>query len=297
MICNPDLHLHSFYSDGADSPARLARRAKAAGIDVMAITDHDGMDGVDEGVAAGKALGIAVVRGVEFSSRYRGSLGDLENISYDMHILGYGMDSSNGPLRDLLAYIKEKRAERNISLRKKFVELGYPMSEEELAAYSENGFVGKISFAKLLVDRGVAKSIDEVFKSEELLRHPEILQIRKYKLAAETAIDVIRNAGGIAVLAHPFEFAVKGAAGSDGGDLRPMIDKLAQMGLAGIECYYPTHSAEQTEYLLGVAKDADLLISRGSDDHGEGVRSIKLMGNYAVSADLSVLQWIEDFIA
>lgn len=297
MIYNPDMHLHSYYSDGADSPAKLVWRAKAAGIDVISITDHDGMDGVEEGVAAGRDLGIGVVRGVEFSCRYSGSFGEWDEV----HILGYGMDPSNEPLRDLLAFIREKRVERNVALREKFVELGYPMSREELMVYSENGFVGKVSFAKLLVERGVARSVDEVFKSEELLRHPEVRKIRKYKLPAEDAITAIKDAGGIAILAHPFEFPARRGERSDGEafrtTLRLLVDKLAETGLVGIECYYPTHSEDQTDYLLGIARDVGLLVSKGSDDHGEGVRRSKLMGKYAVSADLSVLQWIEDFIA
>ncbi len=297
---NPDLHLHTYYSDGKESPATVVQRAKAAGLDVIAITDHDGMGGVEEAVAEGKRLGIQVVRGVEFSAEYAEEVPGFEGAVHYMHILGYGMDPSDPDLSRVLAYIQERREQRNEQLRQAFEELGWPMTMEELKSHSVNGFVGKVSFARVLVERGACRDPYAAFSSKELLAHPKIKAVHRYKISAEEAIRVIAGAGGRAFFAHPFQLSFRPPRQEPEDVYRLRQEKvilaLKKLGLAGIECWYPTHSPEQTAYLLDMAKRLDLLVSKGSDDHGENARPVKKMGNFSTAADLSMLKWVEDYI-
>ncbi len=298
-MTNPDLHLHTYYSDGREAPAVVVQRAKKAGHDVIAITDHDGMDGVEEAVEEGKRLGIHVVRGVEFSAEHADPVPGFEGCSHFMHILGYGMDPENPDLKKALHYIQVRRETRNEKLRQVFTDMGYPMTMEQLKAHSINGFVGKVSFARLLTDMGASRDPWEAFRSPELLSHPRIKAVHRYKISAAEAIRVINAAGGRAFFAHPFQLSFRPPREETDEVYRrrqrAVILALRDLGMAGIECWYPTHTPEQTAYLLAMAKEFGMLASRGSDDHGENARPIKKMGNFAVEADLSMLQWVEDY--
>ena len=297
---NPDLHLHTYYSDGKESPAVVVQRAKRMGIDVMAITDHDGMGGVEEAVEEGKRLGVKVVRGVEFSAEYAQDVPGFEGCTHYMHILGYGMDPSDPELKRILDFIQERRVWRNEQLRQVFEELGWPMTMEELKAHSINGFVGKVSFARVLMERGACADPYAAFRDRNLLAHPKIKAVHRYKISAEEAIRVINGAGGRAFFAHPFQLSFRPAREESGETYRKrqeaVISALKDLGMAGIECWYPTHTPEQTAFLLDLAKRLDMLVSKGSDDHGENARPVKKMGNFSTEADLSMLQWVEEYL-
>lgn len=297
---NPDLHLHTYYSDGRESPSVVVQRAKRAGLDVIAITDHDGMGGVEEAVEEGRCLGVKVVRGVEFSAEYAADVPGFEGCTHYMHILGYGMEPQDPDLRSVLDYIQERRVWRNERLRQVFEELGYPMTMEELKAHSINGFVGKVSFARVLVERGVCRDPYEAFRSKELLAHPKIKAVHRYKISAEEAIRTIVRAGGKAFFAHPFQLSFRPPREEPEAVYRQrqraVILALKELGMAGIECWYPTHTPEQTAYLLGLAERLGMLVSKGSDDHGENARPVKKMGNFQAECDLSMLKWVEEYL-
>ena len=297
---NLDLHLHTYYSDGKESPAVVVQRAKAAGLDVIAVTDHDGMGGVEEAVAEGKRLGVQVVRGVEFSAEYTADVPGFEGDTHYMHILGYGMDPSDPELRSVLDYIQERRVWRNEQLRQVFEKLGFPMTMEELKAHSINGFVGKVSFARVLAERGVCPDPHAAFLDKNLLAHPKIKAVHRYKISAEEALRVINKAGGKAFFAHPFQLSFRPAREESEEVYRrrqeAVISALKAIGLAGIECWYPTHTPEQTAYLLGLAERLGMLVSKGSDDHGENARPVKKMGNFSTEADVSMLKWVEEYL-
>ena len=299
-MVNPDLHLHTYYSDGKESPAVVVQRAKKAGLDVIAITDHDGMGGVEEAVEEGKRVGVQVVRGVEFSAEYAADVLGFEGYTHFMHILGYGMDPADPDLVRVLKYIQERREQRNEKMRQVFGELGYPMTMEELKSHSVNGFVGKVSFARVLVERGVCQDPYAAFSSKELLAHPKIKAVHRYKISAEEAIRTIVQAGGKAFFAHPFQLSFRPPRPESDSVYRlrqeSVIRALKDLGLAGIECWYPTHTPEQTAWLLDLAARLDMLVSRGSDDHGENARPVKKMGNFSTEADLSMLKWVEEYL-
>ena len=299
-MVNPDLHVHTYYSDGKEAPAVVVQRAKAKGIDVLAITDHDGMGGVAEAMEEGRRIGVRVIPGVEFSAEYAEEVPGVDPCTHYMHILGYGMDPENPELKRVLDYILERREWRNEAMRQVFEELGYPMTMEELKAQSVNGFVGKVSFARLLVKEGYCETVVDAFDDDKMLSHPRIKAIHRYKIPAAEAIRVINEAGGRAFFAHPFQLSFKPPRREEPEVYRKrqeaVITALRDLGMAGIECWYPTHTPEQTEFLLDMAQRLGMLTSRGSDDHGENARPVKRMGNFSVDADLSMLQWAEEYL-
>lgn len=273
-----DLHLHSWYSDGSLSPERLIQEAKRRGMGAVALTDHDGTFGIQEALVAGKECGVAVVAGVELSSF-------LKTSDCTMHILGYGIHWKQEDLQRRMEEIRGQRRERNERLLRVLNELGFALSAEEMQLYPGQDYIGKPNIARALVNRGYAKSVEEVFASPQMLAAPQVRAIHRQKIAAEEAIRLIHGAGGAAILAHPMKvfyngrpqvrsFAFDSAThGTYRERLEEILQKLITLGLDGMECFYHNHRREETEYLLQLAWDNDLLITAGSDYHGPGMRS------------------------
>jgi len=273
-----DLHLHSYYSDGAESPETVVRRACEMGYEVIALTDHDGCLGVPEAVSAGKKLGIKVIPGIEMSAEYQGN-----NF---MHILGYGIDINNEALQKALKDMMDARSARNEGIREVFKSRGIDISNDELKLETPNGFIGKVSFARILLKRGLVSNVSEAFQSEAYLACPEIKAIRKKKFAAEDCIELIHGAGGKVFFAHPFQLSYIGWENDSHAvyqeHLARIIGEFKELGLDGIEVCYPTHSVEDCRFLLELAERYQLLVSRGSDDHGKGIRFLKEMSTFSV---------------
>ena len=291
-----DLHLHSFYSDGVSSPEVMIGRAKEFGYAACALTDHDGIDGVDRALAEGKRLGIRVIPGIELSSEFEAQLGSFETNRYFMHILGYGIDIHNKELNEALEDLMHRRFLRNEKVRKALKELGVEISLEELQSQTPQGFVGKPSFARVMIARGQYRDVAEAFRDPEFLAHPSIRAIRKEKISAELAIKLIKGAGGMAFFAHPYQlsYIVNGEYDSDEiyeKKLELVVGELAKKGMKGIEAGYPTHNKHEAEFALKLAEENGLLVSRGSDDHGKGARKIKEMGPFSYEIDPENYAW------
>lgn len=302
MKVKTDLHMHSWYSDGTESPARLVERAKALGYETIALTDHDGAEGVEEAVSAGKAAGIKVISGIEFSASYQ--MPDPEGRvpgfrRYRMHILGYGIDISNTALKKALEQINENRVERNEELRAWFAEKGINISIEELEAASPSGFVGKLSFAKVLIERGLYEDVPAAFLNKEYMAAPEVKEMHVEEIDAVRAMELINGAGGISFIAHPYQIEYPGyksdSSGSYKVNQKAVIAALAAEGLNGIEAYYSTHSKAQAAAAQELADCLGLLVSRGSDDHGEGIRPVKKMSVFAAEPEEYRLAWTKNF--
>lgn len=294
-----DLHLHSFFSDGSQSPEEMVQRAHGFGYSYCAVTDHDGTGGVERALAEGKRLGIKVIRGIEFSSDFTAALPGFPRNRYYMHILGYDFDPQNKALCEALEHIRHRRFVRNEELRAAFAARGIEISLEELDAYTPNDFIGKPSFARVLISRGLVGSIDEAFSDERYLGAPEIRAIRKDKISAELAIELIRDAGGMTFFAHPYQLSYRSQGDNDSEDiyrlkLSLVVAELAKLGMRGIEACYPTHSPDERDFALQLAKANGLLVSRGSDDHGLGVRPVKKMGDFIAEIDPSLLAWVTE---
>lgn len=249
-----DLHTHSTASDGQYAPAELAELAKRRGIRVLALTDHDSLEGLEEALEAGRALGLTVLRGVELGAReYR-----------NLHILGYGFSAAAPVLGELCAWMKRGRDERKFRIVDYLREKGVPVTLEEVEEIAGGDIIARPHFAQAMVRRGYVQSVQEAF--ERYLDTPDYARIERPKPAARACVETIRAAGGRAALAHPYQLKL------EDGDLDALVGELAGYGLDAIECFYPRHTPEQTVFYLRLAEKYRLRVTGGSDFHGEKVK-------------------------
>jgi predicted metal-dependent phosphoesterase TrpH len=258
-----DLHTHSSASDGTDSPAQLVAKAHAAGLAAVAITDHDTLSGLDEGQQAGRDLGIEVVRGCEISTGTE--LGEL-------HILGLWLPQNPQPLLDRLCWLREKRAERNMGIVQKLQDLGYDISMEEVLAAARGESVGRPHIAEVLLRKGFAKDVRQVFR--EFLGSRGKAYLPKTVLEPEESVSLLASAGATVCLAHPLLWR------APAGWLDTMVARLKDYGLSAIEAYHSEHSEADIRTCLALAKRFNLGVSGGSDYHGSNKPTIRLGQGY-----------------
>jgi len=271
-----DLHLHTYYSDGTMSPEELVVLALNNKVETIAITDHDGMGGLAEGMEAGKRLGVHVIPGIELSTE------DEEGIY--MHILGYCFDWDNEALKNEVESIRRKRVERNEKLLAALREIGCKLTKDDLQFREGQDYVGKPTFALALMRKGYVSSPKEAFKDGRFMRSDVVRSVHREKISAKKAIELILGAGGIPVLAHPMKIShlTKGEGEDFFDRLDQQLTKLKSWGLAGMECYYSSHLSQDRSRLVHMAKKHQLIITGGSDFHGtEFDRSITI-GGFAV---------------
>lgn len=257
-----DFHIHTRYSDGQAWPAEIVRAAKALGYRKIAVTDHDGIDGLPEALSEGKKVGLEVIPGMELAVATPSSV--------ELHILGYGMDLHSEKLKAAMKQLSENRVNRNIRLIAALQDMGYEIDEAELKKLQPNDYIGKPVIARALIEKGYASDISEVFQSKKLLGSEKALAIKKKKPSAADAVHLIRDAGGLAVLAHPIQAKRIGTPGSEAfyEEIEKIIVELAAEGLGGLECFHPDQDAEQSRRFVKMAQEHALCISRGSDFHG-----------------------------
>jgi 3',5'-nucleoside bisphosphate phosphatase len=249
---NIDLHIHSTYSDGSMSPTEVVGAAHRLGLAAISLTDHDTIDGIEEAMHVGADLGVEVVPGLELSVTYdEGSV----------HLLGYFFDRADKRLLEELGRLQEGRKTRNTAILARLNELGIAITERELAITSGHGQSGRPHIASLLVQKGVVGNMDEAF-CRYLARGGKAYQPR-YVLKAGEAMNIIKDAGGLSVLAHPQQLEKAGK------NLSAVIERLRGLGLDGIEAFYPTHSHSFRKRLMAIARRLDLVVSGGSDYHGD----------------------------
>lgn len=253
-----DLHVHSTFSDGTKTPSELVLYAKQKGVAAIAITDHDTVDGVQEGINKGCQEGIEVIPGVELSVEY-----DIE-----IHILGLGIDYKSPKLLSKLRYLKNERNIRNHKIIEKLNEIGVEITHEEARGYASEDVIGRPHIAMALINKGYAKNFHEVF--EKYLGYGKVAYVKRGLLPADKSIQMIKDAGGIPILAHP------GLMKKPPQETEKVIIELMKMGLEGIEVYHSDHNQETTKLLQTLAKKHNLLISGGSDYHGENKDVIDL---------------------
>ena len=257
-----DYHIHTHYSDGTMSPVEVVRQYNDEEYDIISITDHDGIDGLNEAMIAGEALKIQVVAGVELSTEQDG---------IELHILGYNFDPENEALRAKLKELREFRHERNKALIEKLTELGYPVNLEELEKQSKGKYVGKPNIARALVKAGYIAAVSDAWTPGKLFNAPEVKGIRKEKMKTEDAIKLLQQAGGMAVLAHPGKIKGLGERDSEEywNNLDQLIRTLKNAGLKGMECVYPSHTEEEKWKFVQLASKYHLHVTEGSDFHGD----------------------------
>lgn len=257
-----DLHIHTYYSDGQASPSSIVKKAAVMGYSVIAITDHDGTGGVKEALAEGKEEGLVVIPGIELATELEAGIG--------LHILGYDMDTDDHGFRNIVSDLAKRRHSRNEKLIGVLRDMGYDIYLDELEKKQPGGFVGKPVIARALAEKGYVKDYREAFEDGYFLESFKAKTVKKEKLSAEQAIDVINRAGGFAVLAHPIQTRHIGKPGSEEFlfNMEKIITELKNKGLKGLECYHPDQNSEHTARFIKIAEKYDLLITRGSDFHG-----------------------------
>lgn len=260
-----DLQLHSTASDGSDAPAEVVRRAAAIGLATIALTDHDTMAGLPEAIAAARALQLELIPAVELSS-----LDGRRQID----ILGYGMDPEDARFGGELARLRGGRLGRAWDMVEQLNALGYEVSWERVQELAGGENVGRPHVARAMVEAGVVPTIADAF-TPEFIADGGRCYVERVKISPAQAIARITEAGGIAVVAHP------GRTGLTDDD----IAALAHVGLGGVEAFYPQHDETMTSRFIRLAGQHGLLITGGSDDHGdvnEGRRmgSIRLPDHY-----------------
>ena len=246
-----DLHTHSTASDGSMSPAELVRHAKEKGLSAIALTDHDTVDGVSEALGEGARVGIEVIPGIEISADFKP----------EMHILGY-FPRINGytDIRKELEAIRQGRDARNKKIINKLNELGIDIKLDEVKEVALGDVLGRPHIARVLINKGFVKSIDEAF--DKYLSRDGLAYFKRFELKPEDGIRAIRNAGGLPVLAHPV-FLRKTY-----DEMDKLLAELKGFGLAGIEAVYSENSKDETGNFLRLAIKYDLIVTGGSDFHG-----------------------------
>ncbi len=249
-----DLHAHTTASDGTYAPAELVREAAQRGVRVLAITDHDSVDGVApaQQAAAGHPP-LEIVPGIELNT---------DGPAGEVHVLGYFVEHAAGWLRELLGEFRAERAARIARIAERLAALGCPIEVPEVLALVREGSAGRPHVAQVMVRRGYVASVREAF--DRYLAAGKPAHVPHRKLEARQACEVIRRAGGLAVMAHPVFTP----------DPEAMIRDLAGTGhLDGVECYYAEHTPEQTARFLGLCRELNLVATGGSDFHGPQVRA------------------------
>ena len=255
-----DLHVHTTASDGQYTPAEIISKAKDLGLEMIAITDHDTVDGIAEAKAAALELQVNFIPGIEISTQ------DTQEV----HILGLSIDYKNPQLAETCREYARSRENRAEKICEYLGTKRIKVVLEEIQKIAGDGVIGRPHFAKYLEENGYVKNREEAFR-----KYLDTKEFKKYtdrkKPAPEEAIALIHKAGGKAFLAHP------GLLKMGWGEVELFISRLKLAGLDGIECYYSRHTKPQVEGFLELAKKYDLLVSAGSDFHGEKVKlDIKL---------------------
>ena len=246
-----DLHLHTTHSDGSQSPADVVRLAHEAGVSALAITDHDITTGLPEAIAAGQKLGIEIIPGIEISSRHGES---------ELHVLGYFLKWEDAQLNERLMTLRESRHRRNPKIIELLQAAGIDITYDEVRAVAGSDSVGRPHIARVLMDKKVVTTAKEAF--DRFLAEGKAAYVPRDLPAPVDAIRWIKDAGGLAVLAHPTWVR------TTEGTLTDLARQLKEQGLDGVEVHYSTHTPRQTRTYLSLAKQLGLLVTGGSDFHG-----------------------------
>jgi len=261
-----DLHCHSTASDGTLPPAEVVRLARDGGLAGIALTDHDTVGGIAEAAAEAQRLGLAFLTGIEISCEYPHP--------GTMHILGYGVDPNSATLRDLTTRLLEGRDNRNPKIINRLNELGVFITMEEVeqeakAAPDSKKPIGRPHVAAVLLRKGYVSSIKQAF--DKYLAPGGLAYFDKERLTMRQAMEMIRESGGMPVLAHPLQLRTQSDA-----ELERVIKDLKDLGLVGVETIHSDHDAALVEKYTRLADRFGLLKTGGSDFHGSNKKDIRL---------------------
>jgi predicted metal-dependent phosphoesterase TrpH len=254
-----DLHCHSTASDGTDTPAELVRNAAAAGLDVVALTDHDTTSGLEEASEAAREVGVELVPGVEFSAEHQAT---------SIHVLCYWMDVSNQELQTELQRLRDDRFRRGEMMIEKLQALGFDISFERVREIAGGGNIVRPHVAQAMVEAGIVADEAEAFGRYIADGGPA--HVPKHALDPLDSVDLIVRAGGVCVLAHPGMWGAQSSVPDD------LIAAMAERGMVGLEVDHTDHTPEQRAIYRAMAERLGLVATGGSDCHGTRYDPIRL---------------------
>lgn len=246
-----DLHIHTTASDGELSPTNVVKLASKLNVDTIAIADHDTVEGLDEAIIQGKKSNVEIIPAIELNAKVpKGK----------MHILGYFMDYKSPTFIEKMIQLKQDRDNRNEEFIKAFNDLDINITMSQVKKYVLGSIIAKPHFARALLENNYISDIEEAYS--KYFNVSPMNKIKRKSITPKEAIEIIKNAGGIVVLAHPVTLNLEEY------ELEQEIQALKKIGLDGIECYNSIHSNYDIELFRDIAKRNDLLITTGSDFHG-----------------------------
>lgn len=253
-----DLHSHSTYSDGSDTPAELVSRARERGLTAVALTDHDTLEGVEEATAA--ADGIEVIPGTELS---------LQRLEGGMHLVVLWLPPGRGPLQDRLAELQYARGSRNQLIVDELTRLGMPITLDEILIEAGDGSVGRPHIAAVMVRKGYVPDIKTAF--DLWLANGAPAYVKRRLLTPEEGIGLAIESGAVPVLAHPHTLGINRSV-----EMADILDELKSYGLIGLEAHYSAYHQHERDGYADLARRFGLLASGGSDYHGTYKQGIEL---------------------
>lgn len=259
-----DLHVHSTASDGTLTPEEVVIYAKKKGLNTIALTDHDTVAGIEACQKKGKEIGLEVIPGIEFSAEHWGK---------EIHILGYFIDYQNQRFLNRLEELVKIRDARNDKMLEKLAEAGFPLTIADLQEDTlPNTVITRANIARTMLKKGYIQTIQEAFTYYIGADKP--CYVPRERITAKETIELIHSVNGLAVLAHPLLY------GYDRSNTTQLIHSLVELGLDGVECYYTTHSTEDTLHLCQVCLNFNLFPTGGSDFHGENKPNLDIGTGY-----------------
>jgi hypothetical protein len=270
-----DLHTHSTISDGSLTPTELVELAAGIGLEAVALTDHDTLDGIAEASRTAQRAGIELIPGVELS---------LEWDRGGMHLIVLWLEPRTGPLQDRLAELQDARNGRNARIVDRLNELGLDITLSEVEIEAGEGSVGRPHFAAVMVRKGFVTDIRAAF--DEYLANGRPAYMSRRRLSPEEAIELARQSGGVPILAHAHTLGLDNQA-----EVEAMMRRLSNAGLVGIECHYGSYDVDEREGYVRMARRFGLLPSGGSDFHGTYKTEVALgTGSVGLGVPPSILE-------
>ncbi|MGH7724188.1 MAG: PHP domain-containing protein [Candidatus Eiseniibacteriota bacterium] len=242
-----DLHTHSLHSDGTLSPTQVVEKALARGLVALALTDHDSVDGLDEARARADGTGLELIAGVELSAHDGGT---------EVHVLGYFVDDHDAEFRQSLMQFREQRLLRAHAILERLEELGFDLSWDDVLGRAQGGSIGRPHIAEAMVAANYVSSFDEAFRRFLGVRGSAYIPRRT--LTPRGALELVRKAGGVPVIAHPATM-----------ERDPLIPEVLRFGLGGVEVIHPRHDESDRRRYQALCDRYDLVATGGSDNHGE----------------------------
>lgn len=264
-----DLHTHSLRSDGALSPTDLVRRAADRGVRVQALSDHDTLSGVADAVAEGARLGVRVIPATELNT---------ESEWGDVHVLAYFIDPQDAAFEERMKWLRENRGKRIELMVENLNRLGYAVPLERVHEIAQGGSLGRPHLAQALFEAGHVPTYDSAF--DTLISKDSPAYVSRVGLAPLEAVELVRKHGGVPALAHPGTVL----------RLEELLPQLVNAGLAGIECYYGSHTAAWTAQCVGLASCYGLVPTGGSDFHGRGDHGADLGSVFVPPENIEALE-------